>query len=94
DGKFIGLDHEVPLGKNGITVAEYYGGGGNTGSSVLGDVNCDGAVDVRDITLLVKYILGSGSLSSSALKNADVSSDGKVNVSDVSYLKRQLISIK
>lgn len=94
DGKFIGLDHEIPLGKNGITVAEYYGGGGNTGSSVLGDVSCDGAVDVRDITLLVKYILGSGSLSSSALKNADVNSDGKVNVIDVSYLKRQLISIK
>ncbi|MCR4645837.1 MAG: cellulase family glycosylhydrolase [Oscillospiraceae bacterium] len=25
NGKFISLDHKIPLGKNGITVAEYYG---------------------------------------------------------------------
>ncbi|BCJ94038.1 endoglucanase [Anaerocolumna cellulosilytica] len=24
DGKFIGLDHEIPLGKNGISLGEYY----------------------------------------------------------------------
>jgi len=23
---FIGLDHQIPLGSNGITVTEYYGG--------------------------------------------------------------------
>ncbi|MFZ5987336.1 MAG: cellulose binding domain-containing protein [Bacillota bacterium] len=28
-GKFIGLDHKIPLGKNGITVAQHYGS--NTG---------------------------------------------------------------
>lgn len=26
DGKFISLDHAIPLGKNGITLSEYYGG--------------------------------------------------------------------
>ncbi len=26
DGKFISLDHKIPLGKNGITVSEYYNG--------------------------------------------------------------------
>ncbi len=26
EGKFIGLDHKIPLGANGITVAEYYNG--------------------------------------------------------------------
>ena len=26
NGKFISLDHTIPLGKNGITVSEYYSG--------------------------------------------------------------------
>ena len=26
EGKFIGLDHKIPLGKNGITISEYYAG--------------------------------------------------------------------
>jgi Predicted solute binding protein len=26
DGKFVSLDHTIPLGKNGITLTEYYGG--------------------------------------------------------------------
>ncbi len=25
EGKFIGLDHEIPLGTNGISLGEYYG---------------------------------------------------------------------
>ncbi|MHB8063008.1 MAG: glycoside hydrolase family 5 protein, partial [Ruminiclostridium sp.] len=42
-GKFIGLDHQVALGSNGISLGEYYGISDPT--IIYGDVNDDGTVD-------------------------------------------------
>ena len=43
DGKYIGLDHQVPLGKNGITVSEYYGSEVVVPpvQDIVGDINGD-----------------------------------------------------
>lgn len=35
NGVFIGLDHKIPIGSNGQTLSDYYGGGGKTNPSVV-----------------------------------------------------------
>jgi hypothetical protein len=73
EGKFIGLDHQIPLGSNGITVTEYYGGHipetsptttitplpTPTSSPEIekGDVNADGKVNSTDITWIKRFLL-------------------------------------
>lgn len=51
-----------------------------------GDTNEDGKVDVKDLTILRKYLEGTTDLSSQALKNADVNADGSVNETDKKLL--------
>lgn len=51
-----------------------------------GDINEDGEVDVKDLTLLRRYLEGISELSSQALKNADVNGDGSVNETDKKLL--------
>ena len=51
-----------------------------------GDINEDGEVDVKDLTLLRRYLEGISELSSQALKNADVNTDGSINETDKKLL--------
>jgi len=48
--------------------------------SLVGDVNCDGAVNASDVTALYNYILNGDS---TFLSTSDVNADGSVNASDV-----------
>jgi len=73
DGKFIGLDHQIPLGSNGITVTEYYGGyipepsptatvpdvptPSHSFEIEKGDVNGDGNVNSTDVVWLRRFLL-------------------------------------
>lgn len=54
-------------------------------SSVKGDVNCDGNIDARDVTMLINYILGN---SVEPFDNiaADVNNDSDINALDVTAL--------
>lgn len=56
--------------------------------TLLGDVNCDGAVGVGDITKLAKYLVSSSinPLDSTALANADVSQNAVVDAIDSGML--------
>ena len=51
-----------------------------------GDTNEDGKVDVKDLTILRKYLEGTTDLSGQALKNADVNADGSINETDKKLL--------
>lgn len=51
----------------------------------LGDVNCDGYIDISDVTNLIDHLLGGGSSTFNAT-NADTDRDGKVDISDVTML--------
>ncbi|HSG98709.1 MAG TPA: dockerin type I repeat-containing protein, partial [candidate division Zixibacteria bacterium] len=55
-----------------------------------GDVNNDAAVNVADLTTLVKYIFNGGTVT--CLTQADANADGSVNVSDLSSLVGFLFS--
>ena len=48
---------------------------------IVGDVNEDGEVDVRDITALIDIIMNSGTGAA-----ADVNEDGEIDVRDITAL--------
>ena len=62
------------------------------GKWLPGDVNGDGTVDVMDLILLNKYILGSAELSPEALAAADMNNDGSVNATDSLLLLKQILA--
>ena len=53
--------------------------------TLIGDVNCDGRVDVSDVTALIAHVLGS-SVEPFDMQAANVNGDDKVDVSDVTML--------
>ena len=57
----------------------------------LGDVNCDGYINISDVTTLIDYLLSNDTESISE-KNADIRQDGQVNISDVTALIDILLS--
>lgn len=50
-----------------------------------GDMNCDGFVNISDVTSLIDYLLN-GDSSQISTKNADVNGDQSINISDVTTL--------
>ena len=52
-------------------------------TTLFGDINLDGKVDVTDVTTLVNMILNGETAN---LELADINADGKVDVSDVTAL--------
>ncbi len=58
--------------------------------TVVGDVNGDGSVNISDVTVLIDYLLGSGTATVD-MDAADVNSDGLVNISDVTILIDMLL---
>ena len=51
----------------------------------LGDTNCDGYVNISDVSLLIDYLLGND-VGMFSPTNADTDKNGKVGISDVSML--------
>jgi hypothetical protein len=87
-GKFIGLDHQIALGSNGISLGEYYGTSNPT--ILLGDVNDDGAVDSLDMGAMKKYLLDPDTVINKA--NSDLNSDGNVDAIDFAKLKSLILN--
>jgi len=65
----------------------------NSESTLIGDINLDGDIDVEDLLLLKKHILKISVLDGQRLTNADMSEDGKVDVEDLLVLKKIILKI-
>ena len=52
------------------------------GASKKGDANCDGVVDVADITAIASFILGENPANFNRT-NADANNDGEIDVADI-----------
>ncbi len=96
-GKFISLDHTIPLGKNGITLSEHYGDTPPASTEatkspekiIKGDVNSDKKVNVFDSVTLKKFFI-SGKIKIN-YTNSDMNGDGSVKLSDLIDLNKFLI---
>jgi len=64
-------------------------------SEIPGDLNNDSAVDIADLTMLMKHINApeESDLTDQALKNADVYADGSLDLNDVSTLNSYIAGL-
>lgn len=58
--------------------------------NILGDVNNDGKINIKDATLIQKHTAKATKLSKEQIKKADVNKDGKVNIKDATALQKQI----
>ncbi len=64
-----------------------------SGNVNYGDVNCDNKVDVLDVIVLNKNLLGGGALTEQGIANADVDRDGSPTVADSLVILKYIISL-
>ena len=63
-------------------------------TTLYGDVNNDGSVNMADLILLRRYFAGLASVNAQGLANADVNKDGLVNMADLIKLRRVLAGLE
>ena len=59
----------------------------------LGDVNCDGKLNIRDATLIQKFLAKMVSLTEKQLTLADINTDDKVNIKDATYIQKKIANL-
>jgi hypothetical protein len=59
--------------------------------AMLGDTNCDGIVNISDVTLLVSYVMGDESIDINIVK-ADLNGDSDINITDVTILVNMVLN--
>ena len=60
--------------------------GGEVVGTLLGDANCDGSVDVVDVTTTVDFILGKAQPNARQFKSTDVNKDNTIDVVDLTSI--------
>lgn len=63
-------------------------------STLLGDLDCDGKLTIKDATALQKYVAGMVGLNSQDKINADFNCDGKINVRDATAIQKRLANFE
>ena len=80
-----GISHDIYLEvtstTNKYTVADIT----DQYSYLLGDLNCDGEVNISDVTTLIDILLSDG-IDADTLRRGDLNGDGEVNISDATEL--------
>ena len=96
-GHFTGGGHYIVLkgltSEGKVVVADPNGGkqGEDKTEVLLGDVNCDGKIDVTDISVLAIALVDKKELPEASKINADVDKDGTAGLTDLATI-RQFIS--
>ncbi len=62
-------------------------------NGILGDVNFDGDVNVRDATAIQKHLVNIISLEENQLKLADTNGDGDINIRDATQIQKYLVGL-
>lgn len=57
----------------------------------LGDLNNNGAVDLKDVLLVLNLMVNSSNLSESQIKEVDINEDGKITIADAVLLLRKTL---
>ena len=87
--KFVAKD------SNGKTVEKtmLYTVGEASSEKLLGDANGDGKVDVKDATLIQKYVVLMADIAPENLSVADYNKDGKIDVKDASAIQKSVLNL-
>ncbi len=62
-------------------------------TAMMGDINGDGVVNVKDVTILLQYLLNLAELDGEARLRADVNLDGFINVIDATLIMQYVLGI-
>lgn len=62
------------------------------GYGLVGDANCDGDVDIVDVTTVNSHILGELTLEGQGFKNADIDNDGTVVINDLTAILQIILN--
>ena len=68
-----------------------YNVGEASSEKLLGDANGDGKVDVKDATLIQKYVVLMADIAPENLSVADYNKDGYVNVKDATDIQKTTV---
>ncbi|MCI6653504.1 MAG: dockerin type I domain-containing protein, partial [Ruminococcus sp.] len=60
---------------------------------IIGDVNGDGQVNIRDASQIQKYILGVVEFDDEQLAVADTNGDGEINIRDATQIQKFLLGL-
>lgn len=67
--------------------------GSPAAAALYGDINQDGAINVQDVVLTMRYVLGLQELNSVQKIAADVNDDNTIDVTDVTLIMRKALGI-
>ncbi len=67
--------------------------GGSAGQPVYGDVNESGEVEIGDVVMLCKSVMGAASLTDQGRINADVNLDSKADATDAGYILQRIVKL-
>ncbi len=67
---------------------------GTPPSSVRGDTNGDGRLNIMDVLNAQRYILGLGELNAAGVSAADVNGNGKVDIMDILMMQKDILGIE
>ena len=84
DGKFIGLDHKIPIGVNGISLDEYYGSG-NTNPTETKPVETETETETTTVSE------SESESETESVLYGDVDDNGIINILDVITLNKNLL---
>ncbi|MDP4119925.1 MAG: starch-binding protein [Bacillota bacterium] len=62
-------------------------------TTLIGDANCDGSVNLKDATIIQKYLAMVSTLTSQGLINADVNHDSAVTLKDATMIQKYLVGL-
>ncbi|MGN1131864.1 MAG: dockerin type I repeat-containing protein, partial [Ruminococcus sp.] len=62
-------------------------------SGLIGDVNLDGEVNIKDVTLLQRYVAKDAQLNYKQVDVAETDKDGTVTVKDATQIQKYLVNI-
>ncbi|MCH5299409.1 MAG: leucine-rich repeat protein, partial [Ruminococcus sp.] len=65
----------------------------NVQDKLIGDVNLDGTVDIKDVTYIQKYLASLIFLNDYQLARADTNNDGNINIKDATAIQEFLVQL-
>ncbi len=92
---YYGVGEYGTTPKKGDTVytARYFGRANSDNETLLGDVNLDGKVNIRDATAIQKHLANIETIEGLGKPAADYNGDGKITIKDVTAIQKKVANI-